>query len=334
MPYLVKGKDTYTGQDVALLTKIDPEGNVIGRDDRDANKGNVKKSVSKNYYAKMRIGDSRVAFIGIHLLAQPLREDRRLQREAQSEVIRRLSLEIVGEGYDVIILGDFNDYDRDEASRDHIDSIPITNVLQIIRSMDTNNPSDDLINVTSYLPKASRYTAFYDANDNSKVDSPKKLTSIDHILISPGLKDKVDTAGIPDNHDPREVTDHFPVIVRFKLSDGSTVASPIKVRISSLLPNPEGNENLNEEISIMNYGTQSVDLKNWTVRNLSNKTWVLDELGMINPGEEKTIKRNGQGMSLNNNGDTIEFIDPSGKVVQIVTYTRVEEGELVKPVIE
>jgi hypothetical protein len=38
MPYLIKGKDNYTGQDVALLTRIDPEGNLIQRDDRDAQK--------------------------------------------------------------------------------------------------------------------------------------------------------------------------------------------------------------------------------------------------------------------------------------------------------
>jgi hypothetical protein len=39
-------------------------------------------------------------------------------------------------------------------------------------------------------------------------------------------------------------------------------------------------------------------------------------------------------MSLNNNGDTIELVDPSGTVVQTVTYPRTEEGELIKPVVD
>lgn len=32
--YLIDGRDTTTGQDVALLTRIDPDGNAIQRDDR------------------------------------------------------------------------------------------------------------------------------------------------------------------------------------------------------------------------------------------------------------------------------------------------------------
>jgi hypothetical protein len=50
------------------------------------------------------------------------REDIRLQREAQAEVIRRLALERKNEGYKVIVTGDFNDYDGDENSKDHINS--------------------------------------------------------------------------------------------------------------------------------------------------------------------------------------------------------------------
>jgi hypothetical protein len=107
-----------------------------------------------------------------------------------------------------------------------------------------------------------------------------------------------------------------------------------KVRIVSLLPNPEGDETQNEEISIKNLGTQAVNLANWTTRDLSKRTWLLDELGTINPGEEKTIKRKGQKMSLNNGGDTIELLDPSAKVVQTVTYPHTEEGELIKPAID
>lgn len=33
-PYLVTGRDTFTGQDVGLLTRVDPEGNAVQRDDR------------------------------------------------------------------------------------------------------------------------------------------------------------------------------------------------------------------------------------------------------------------------------------------------------------
>ena len=39
----------------------------------------------------------------------------------------------------------------------------------------------------------------------------------------------------------------------------------------------------------------------------------------------------GQPMALNNNGDTIDLIDPTAKVVQTVTYPTVEAGEVVTP---
>jgi len=331
MPYLIKGKDSYTGEDVALLTRIDPEGDSIARDDRTAQIGAVKKSVSKNYYAKMTVNNRKLALIGIHFLAQPNREDRRLQREAQAEVIRRLAEEQAAAGYEVIVMGDFNDYDGEEACRDHIDSMPITNVLQIVKSMDTGNPSDDLINAASFLPKANRYTALYDRNDNGKVDCPEELTSIDHILVSPGLKSAVELVEIPHAHDPFQVTDHYPVVVHLKLADTPSLAPATKIWISGLLPNPEGNETQNEEITIKNLGLQATVMAGWTVRDLSGKTWVLDELATISPGEEKTVKRNGQKMALNNTGDTIELIDPSGKIMQTVTYHKAEEGEIIKP---
>ena len=333
-PYLIKGKDSYTAQDVALLTRIDPEGNKIERDNRSATKGTVKKTVSKNYYAEIIIENENFVIIGLHFLAQPNREDRRLQREAQAEVIRRLAVEKMNEGNKIIVLGDFNDYDGDINSKDHIDSSPITEVLEIVKNMDSDNLSDDLINVASLLPKANRYTAFYDANDNGKLDYPNEFTSIDHILISPKLVDMVEVVEIPHDHDPRLVTDHFPVIVYMSFDKGEVQTADIKIRMTSLLPNPEGDENENEELSLKNFGTQAVDLTNWKVRDRARKIWLLDELGIIEPGKGKTIKRNGKEMALNNNGDTVELIDPSGKIVQTITYHRAEEGEVVVTVIE
>jgi hypothetical protein len=48
---------------------------------------------------------------------------------------------------------------------------------------------------------------------------------------------------------------------------------------------------------------------------------------------ERTIQRNGQAMALNNDGDTIDLLNPGGSVVQTVTYGSVDEGELVTPAV-
>jgi len=331
-PYLIKGKDTYTGQDVALLTRIDTE--EIDRDDRKGQSGDVQKGVSKNYYAKLDLGDNtKIAFIGLHFLSGPNREDRIHPRQAQADVIKDLAVELNSAGYNIVILGDFNDYDGDEDSIDHINSDPRTAVLEMIKAMKTDIDNDDLINAASFIQQNVRYTAFWDKNDNGVVDYPEEYTSIDHILLSPNLAANVESVEIPHEHDPRTVTDHFPVVVRLKFNGGTTPPSPIKVRMTSLLPNPPGDENVNEEVTIKNFGSQSVNMNGWKLRDKAGKTWSLNSLETLNPGEEKTIKRNGQSMALNNNGDTVDLIDPNGNVVHTVTYSRTEEGEIISPII-
>jgi exonuclease III len=327
-PYLVNGSDTFTGQDVALLTRIDPENNQISRDDRKGQSGSVLKSVSKNYIARFSLPEAKFAIVGVHFLAFPLREDRRLDREAQADAIRSIARELKSQGWSPLILGDLNDYDGDPSSRDHIDSIPITNVLKIIKEMDPNDPLDDLKNAASFVPKASRYTAFHDANQNGNVDFPNELTSIDHVLLSPELVAKVELVDIRHDHDPRNITDHFPVVVRIKLA-GAT--GPAQVRITSILPNPAGDDTQNEEVTVKNFGSQPVNVTGWKLRDLANTVWMMDALGTLNSGEEKTIKRNGQPMALNNTGDTIDLIDPSATVIHTVTYPKVQEGEVVTP---
>jgi hypothetical protein len=262
-----------------------------------------------------------------------------LDREAQADAIRSLALELRAQEpqLQLVVLGDFNDYDglfdpltgRDD--RDHINSTPISNVLKMIRGMNPADEADDLINAASFVPKAGRFTAFFDANQNEQIDAPNEFTSIDHVLLSKGLAAKVDAVQIPHDHDPRSVTDHFPVVVRLKMPEGNDPLPPVAVRLVGLLPNPEGDENQNEEATIKNVGGQPVNLQGWKLRDLAGKTWSLNELGTIEPGAEKTIRRKGQPMAMNNGGDTIDLLDPLGAVVQTVSYPRAEEGETVRP---
>ena len=74
-PYFVKGKDTATGQDVALLSKIKPS--QIARSDIKGISKGVVKTVSKNYFALLDYQDYKLAIIGVHFLAQPLSKNRK-----------------------------------------------------------------------------------------------------------------------------------------------------------------------------------------------------------------------------------------------------------------
>lgn len=329
--YLTTGTDTFTGQDVGMLTRIDPDTIPLKYDDRKGHSGTVQKSVSKNYVARMNIGELKLTFIGLHFLAFPISESRKLQRQAQADAIRSIAIEERAAGFLPVVLGDFNDYDGNPTSLDHINSSPISTVLSSIRAMAPDTTTDDLVNAASFVPQANRFTAFFDANQNEQVDPPSEFTSIDHILLSPELAPKVELVEMPHQHDPRFVADHFPVVVRLKLQVTPPPPPEVKVVITSLVPNPLGNDNLNEEATLKNLGTQQVNLSGWKLRDLAGKTWSLNGLGTLAPNQQKIIKRNNQPMALNNGGDTIDLVNPSGMVVQTVTYGPVVEGEAISP---
>ena len=67
----------------------------------------------------------------------------------------------------------------------------------------------------------------------------------------------------------------------------------------------------------------------WTLTDPTKRTWKLDSLGILAPGAEKTFTRGGEPMGMNNGGDTILLVNPSGGEVQVVTYGPVAEGEIV-----
>lgn len=104
-----------------------------------------------------------------------------------------------------------------------------------------------------------------------------------------------------------------------------------QVRITALLANPAGDERQNESITLKNVGTASVNLSGWLLRDEAGQTWSLTSLGTLAPGASKTIKRNGQAMSLNNGGDTVSLLNSSGAIVQSLTYPAMTEGQAFTP---
>lgn len=321
-PYLVKGKDSYTGQDVGILTRVDPI--EIKRWDIKGQSGNTKKNVSKNYYAKFKIGNQKIALIGLHFLARPNAQNRRHPRQAQANAIAKLVKNLNAQHYQTVVLGDFNDYD--DQVRDNNNNQPITQVLSMIKAAGTQKKSDDLINVAQLLPNSLRYTAHWDRDRDDIVDGNQELSAIDHILIDPKLFTKVVEADIPHNHDPIRVSDHFPVTVTLSLGKENRQKTSLKIK--SVLPNPVGDERANEQVSISNMGNRKIDLAGWKLRDKAKRTWDLSSMGVINPGMVLVIKRNHQPMALNNSGDTVDLVDSQDALIDSISYTEAEEGEL------
>ncbi len=207
--YFVQGHDTFTGQDVAVLSRLPVE--KIGRtEERVPVEGSSDTyGVSKNIWVRMYLGDLPVTLIGIHFLAGPNDASRRARREAQAEVIRRLVVRELAAGRAVAVVGDFNDFD--ETVLDLNGNRPISRVLAIIKAAGPG-PVDDLYNVLAEVPQADRYTVFNDRDNDGLVEWPE-LSAIDHILLSPQLKARLREVHYVQAHDPRTVSDHFPVVV-------------------------------------------------------------------------------------------------------------------------
>lgn len=207
--YLVPGMDSFTRQNVGLLSRIPIE--ATGRTNELLPVGITDQlyGVSKNLWAHLEIDGIPTTLIGVHFLARPDDIEREDRREVQAEVIRRLIEQETAAGRAIIAIGDFNDFDNEildaRASR------PISDVMETIKSAGPS-PDDDLINVLADVPQRDRYTSFYDRNENARIEQGE-FSAIDHILLSPVLYRKVREVHFVHSFDPREVSDHFPIVV-------------------------------------------------------------------------------------------------------------------------
>jgi len=213
IPYLIPGKDTATGQNVALLTRVDPYTTVFRTEERkpfpvegstcgSATTGT--SGVSKHLVARFNIaGFGKLAILGMHFLAFPTDKARCSQREAQALVIRDLITSRLADGDHVIVVGDLNDYS--DQVPDIVSDKPTSRVLRILREgLSAPTPAQTLIEVSERVTQANRYTSVYDTN---------KLSQIDHMLISQSLRANILQVSIDHGASTTGVSDHWPVVL-------------------------------------------------------------------------------------------------------------------------
>ena len=108
-----------------------------------------------------------------------------------------------------------------------------------------------------------------------------------------------------------------------KAPEGQVVTTP-SVVISALLPNPVGDDEQLETVTVQNTGAASVSLEGWTLRDRSSATWHL--AGSLAAGQAHTLRRDGQAMSLNNAGDEIALLDAMSTERDRFAYAMTSEG--------
>ena len=221
-PFLIAGQDSTTRQNVALLSRFpvlqferseqrvkyplpDSQCTVPKR-------GSV--GLSKHYLAKIRLQEREIVLLGVHLIAHPNDHRKCTRREAQAQAIHEIIKKEISNDQEFIILGDFNDHD-DEATCQSPDgqrsqSKTVGRLRNLLR----------IENLACRLPSEQRYSAWHDTNKDCIDSGPEEHSLLDHVLISPGLQNKVRSVKVYHGYKAgckRNLSDHWPVIVELEL---------------------------------------------------------------------------------------------------------------------
>ncbi|MFA6537401.1 MAG: lamin tail domain-containing protein [Patescibacteria group bacterium] len=86
----------------------------------------------------------------------------------------------------------------------------------------------------------------------------------------------------------------------------------LAIRLSEIYPTPKTGEK--EWVEIFNSTDQAIDLSGWEIYENGNKATAL--VGIVNVGEYKMFEKG----SLNNDGDTLTLFDPTGKLIDALSY--------------
>jgi len=223
-PYLKKGTDTSTGQNVGMLTRIDPIVSLYRNEEKynypiSGSKcgytGIGSTGVSKHYITEFEFNGLNVAFISAHLIAIPTDSARCAQREGQASILQSLIYEYIQKGYEVIMIGDFNDFDAEVP--DVNNDKPTSMVLDILKGLKGNySGMYQLLTISQNIPQIERYSDWYDSDNNCNTASSKDYSMIDHILVTETIKKYIVNTFI--FHDYNEYcgkydSDHYPVII-------------------------------------------------------------------------------------------------------------------------
>lgn len=234
-PYLIKGTDTTTGQNVGMMTLIDPIIDLYRVETKyeypipgsrcGYTGGSGTTSVTKHYITQFKFITSDNNFIDIimisaHLLAYPTDPERCAKREAQSMILQEQIYNFINKGYEVIMIGDINDWDN--LILDKNNNIPESQVLDILKgNVGKYSLQYELKSIGDKISKDQRYSEYWDSNGDCIVQS-SEFSMIDHILLTPKLYSMVSNAfayhAYPHSCDGNSYnSDHDPVVIDFQL---------------------------------------------------------------------------------------------------------------------
>ncbi|WP_085908264.1 endonuclease/exonuclease/phosphatase family protein [Kiloniella majae] len=195
-----KGGDSFTGQDVALLSKFPSLSDAKREfpDERETyltenDPGNEKDTgLSKVLMVDLDVEGKPLSVLVLHLKSQRGGFEADRQRLAQASIVRRITLPIIQDGNHLVVMGDLN---ADRGS----------NALRRLRGQDDIG-ADLYQSSISKKFTGDRWTYSYKGR-------PQQL---DHVLVSPSLRKAIKSASSQYGHG-KETSDHFPIIVDLEI---------------------------------------------------------------------------------------------------------------------
>eukprot|EP01043_Picozoa_sp_COSAG02_P020421 COSAG02_NODE_1007_length_15239_cov_44.317503_12_plen_666_part_00 len=208
---------------VGLITQLDPAADltrnmsIVHYPMSDSQCGEVGHGDAPSHYyrTEFQFWGMRVALFGLNLPGPPHDPSACSRREAQAKVVQeRVQMERAA-GHEVVVLGDFNDFDG--TYPDLNTHVSRSRVLDLLQDLDGDG-EDDLRNVASLMDTSERYSSWQDLADANGVlngvdDGAAERSQMDHILMSSRLFEHVHNVYIDHSSDVTMVAGHWPLMV-------------------------------------------------------------------------------------------------------------------------
>ncbi|MHC4270393.1 MAG: endonuclease/exonuclease/phosphatase family protein [Planctomycetota bacterium] len=361
--HIIIDDDSGENQDVALVVRkpfsvlgIDPDLNADDNNFLFPNSGNNSHFPDRRDVLSIEIkvpNENHTFFVMVCHAKSRFggRADNDSRREGASrDIISILERDFEDRNY--ILLGDFNDNPDDrslnilETGDPNVSAGPeeiqgpfminLTEPLLVVGHVSHGRKSNDIIgdHVNTIDSESRRRN-----NENRGTNVHTGDILFDQILIPPRMFDKYvqgsaqifnHKVGVNGNNTNR-ASDHLPVSAEFVFdSSDSDEETALNIMIASLLPNPNGIDNGNEQVTLRNNTQNDINLTGWKLRDRAGNEYNLS--GIVPSNNTLTITMTTFSMPLNNSGDDITLIDDKSNPKDHVSYTssQVKSGVVVK----
>lgn len=185
---------------------------------------------------------------------------------------------------------------------------------------------------------ASRYLWNFGDGESSELVSPQHafkqagsytaVLSVTNLYGASTISHKITIAG----NERAEEREKAPTMVTAALAEKNheeaiKAPSPFTLRFNEIMPNPEGSDQGQEWVEVINAGQAPIALDGWTVANKGKPGQAITSGIQLEPGELFVFSPELLPPNLGNTRDSLSLRDPEGKIADTLSYQKAPSGE-------